>query len=255
MKIDDIFSVQEKVVIITGASQGIGKDLAHTFAENGAKLALVARNKDKLQQVKTDTGLSSDDVEIFPWDITETESLADLAKQIHETFGRIDVLINNAGTNITKPATEITEGDWDTVLDINLKSAFFFNQAVYPFMKAQGSGKIIHMSSQMEEVGYYKRSAYCSSKGGIKQLTKSLAIEWSGDQINVNSVAPTFIETPLTAKMFEAEAFKADVYSRIPLGRLAKTEDLFGAVLYLSSNASDMVTGQTLFVDGGWTAW
>ncbi|AXF57540.1 SDR family NAD(P)-dependent oxidoreductase [Salicibibacter kimchii] len=255
MKIDDIFSVKEKVVIITGASQGIGKDLATTFAENGAKIALVARDEEKLKKVKAETGLSSDDVEIFPCDITKTESLSDLADQIYRTFGRIDVLINNAGTNITKPATEITESDWDTVHDINLKSAFFFNQAVYPFMKTQGAGKIIHMSSQMEEVGYYNRSAYCSSKGGVKQLTKSLAIEWSADQINVNSVAPTFIETPLTEKMFEDEAFKADVYSRIPLGRLAQTEDLYGAVLYLSSDASNMVTGQTLFVDGGWTVW
>ncbi|QQK81863.1 glucose 1-dehydrogenase [Salicibibacter cibi] len=252
---ENLFSVKEKVVIITGASQGIGKDLARTFAENGAKIALVARNKEKLNQVKADVGLSSKYVEIFPCDITEKKNLPDLASRIYQTFGRIDVLINNAGTNITKPATEITENDWDTVHDINLKSAFFFNQAVYPFMKAQGSGKIIHMSSQMEEVGYYKRSAYCSSKGGIKQLTKSLAIEWAKDQININAVAPTFIETPLTEKMFEDQDFKADVYSRIPLGRLAKTDDLFGAVLYLSSHASNMVTGQTLFVDGGWTAW
>lgn len=111
------------------------------------------------------------------------------------------------------------------------------------------------MSSQMAEVGYYKRSAYCSSKGGVKQLTKSLAIEWSNDNILVNSVGPTFIKTPLTAKMMEDEDFKEDVMNRIPLGRLAKTEDLYGAILYLSSAASNMVTGQTLYIDGGWTSW
>ncbi|GAK12377.1 SDR family NAD(P)-dependent oxidoreductase [Geomicrobium sp. JCM 19039] len=254
MNASELFSVKNCVIVLTGASQGIGKSLAELYVTNGAKVALVARNRSSLEAVQEELG-NGENVAIFPFDVTETAQLPKLAEDVFERFGAIDVLVNNAGTNITKPAIEFTEAEWDAVLDLNLKSAFFFSQAVYPYMKKQGGGKIIHMSSQMAEVGYYKRSAYSSSKGGVKQLTKALAIEWAGDHILVNAVGPTFIETPLTATMMEDDAFKADVLSRIPLGRLAKTEDLFGAMLYLSSGASNMVTGQTLYVDGGWTSW
>lgn len=254
MKAEHLFSVKDKVILLTGASQGIGKSLAEMYLENGAKLALVARNEEKLKAVQAELG-DDERVAIFPCDVTDTEHLPQVVADVVERFGSIDVLVNNAGTNITKPATELSELEWDTVLDLNLKSTFFLSQAVHSYMKKQGSGRIIHMSSQMAEVGYYKRAAYCSSKGGVKQLTKALAIEWAKDNILVNSVGPTFIETPMTDSMFEDKDFKDDVYSRIPLGRLSKTEDLFGAMLYLSSQASNMVTGQTLYVDGGWTSW
>ncbi|MGN7284609.1 SDR family NAD(P)-dependent oxidoreductase [Shouchella rhizosphaerae] len=254
IKAEKLFSVKDRVILLTGASQGIGRSLAELFISNGAKVALVARNQEKLENVARQLN-ANEQVAIFPCDVTNTTQLPLIAKEVYKRFGAIDVLINNAGTNITKPAEELSEKEWDDVLDLNLKSAFFFSQAVYPYMKEQHGGKIIHMSSQMAEVGYYKRSAYCSSKGGVKQLTKALAIEWAKDHILVNSVGPTFIETPLTNSMFKDEAFKKDVYSRIPLGKLAKAEDLFGAILYLSSPASNMVTGQTLYVDGGWTSW
>jgi 2-deoxy-D-gluconate 3-dehydrogenase len=254
MNAEHLFSMKDKVVVLTGASQGIGKELASLYVENGARVALVARNEVKLQAVKEELD-PANQVEIFPYDVTDTAKLPELAEKIHANFGQIDVLVNNAGINITKPATDLSEEEWDRVLDLNLKSAFFFSQAVYPYMKRRGRGKIIQMSSQMAEVGYFKRAAYASSKGGLKQLTKALAIEWAEDQILVNAVGPTFIETPMTKTMFTDEAFKKDVYSRIPLGRLAKTSDLYGAMLYLSSDASNMVTGQTIYVDGGWTSW
>ncbi|WP_245808869.1 SDR family NAD(P)-dependent oxidoreductase [Shouchella patagoniensis] len=254
MKAGELFSVKEKTVLITGASQGIGEKLAQLYMANGANVALIARSEEKLKQVK-ESLYGSGKVEIFPFDVTEFAEMSRLVQNVKKTFASIDILVNNAGTNRTKPAFETTENDWDAVLDLNLKSTFFLSQAVYPVMKSQGKGKIIQMSSQMAEVGYYKRAAYSSSKGGVRQLTKALAVEWASDQINVNAVGPTFIETPLTKSMFADEAFKEDVFRRIPLGRMATAEDLYGAMLYLSSNASDMVTGQTLYVDGGWTIW
>lgn len=253
--LEKLFSLKNKVVILTGASQGIGKELAVVYAKLGAKLALIARNQSKLEKVKQELQNLNCETIIISCDLTNTKEIAPAFASVYKHFGRIDVLVNNAGTNITKSADRVTESDWDTVLDINLKSTFFCSQAVYSYMKESRVGKIINMSSQMAEVGYYKRSAYCSSKGGVKQLTKSLAVEWAADNILINSIAPTFIETPMTEKMFEDEAFKEDVFNRIPLGRLAKPEDLFGALVYLSSDASNMVTGQTLFVDGGWTIW
>ncbi|MBO1910154.1 SDR family oxidoreductase, partial [Microvirga sp. 3-52] len=188
-------------------------------------------------------------------DLTNTNEIEEVINRIYKHFGRIDILINNAGINIPEPAEEVTIENWDLIMNINLKSVFFTTKAVGKYMKERDRGKIINMSSQMAFVGYYNRSAYSTSKGGITQLTKALAIEWAPNNINVNALAPTFIETPMTKAMFEDQAFKDEVLNRIPLGRLAKTEDLFGAIIYLASNASDMVTGQTLIVDGGWTVW
>lgn len=255
MDIQSLFSLEGKVAVITGASQGIGSDMAKILARTGAKVALVARNEEKLTALANEMAAEGQEAAPFSCDISKVENISGMMERVYQHFGRIDILINNAGTNIAKPAGEVTEEEWDQVLDLNLKSAFFCCQAAGHYMQKQGKGKIINISSQMAQVGYFKRAAYCSSKGGVMQLTRALAIEWAGHQINVNSIAPTFIETPLTKGMFEDSDFKKDVLSRIPLGRLAKSEDLFGALLFLSSPSSDMVTGQTLFVDGGWTVW
>jgi 2-deoxy-D-gluconate 3-dehydrogenase len=171
-----------------------------------------------------------------------------------DRFGRIDILVNNAGINISKPALEVTEQDWDRVLDVNLKGVFFCSQAVARGMIQQKSGKIVNVASQNGVIGYYNRAAYCSSKAGVVNLTRVLAIEWASRSINVNAVGPTFVRTPLTEKLFQEESFKREVLSRIPLGRLGKPEDVAGAVVFLSSPAADLITGHTLLVDGGWTA-
>ncbi|MFE7084181.1 SDR family NAD(P)-dependent oxidoreductase [Priestia megaterium] len=254
----DLFSVKNKVIVITGASKGIGRSLALFLGKLNAHLVLIGRNESDLLEVKSSIVNDSNTkqkVMTISQDITATEQLPYMVEHILEEMGKIDVLINNAGVNIPQKAEEVTVEEWDKILDINLKSTFFTSQAVGKHMRKQKNGKIINMSSQMALVGYYKRSAYCASKGGINQLTKALAIEWAEDNILVNSIAPTFIETPFTEKMFADPSFKEEVLSRIPLGRLAKEEDLFGAVVYLSSDASNMVTGQTLVVDGGWTVW
>ncbi|WP_330219535.1 glucose 1-dehydrogenase [Peribacillus muralis] len=255
LELNQLFNLNGKVAIITGASKGIGKDLAIMLARAGSDIAIIARNEEQLEEAAHE--IERVGVKVLPvsFDLTKVEDTAHVMERIYKHFGRIDILINNAGINVAKPAEELTPQDWDKVLDINLKSVFFTSQAAGKYMIDQKKGKIINMSSQMAFVGYYKRAAYSSSKGGITQMTKALAIEWAPHQINVNAIAPTFIETPMTKQMFEDETFKREVLGRIPLGRLAKTEDLFGGVLYLASSSSDMMTGQTLVVDGGWTVW
>ena len=257
MEIRQLFDLSGQVAVITGASKGIGKDLAKLLAQAGANIALIARNKEQLEEAANEIEQVGAQVKVLPvpFDLTKVDDIPNMMENVYNHFGKIDILINNAGLNVTKSADKLSPQDWDTVLDINLKSVFFMSQAAGKYMIAQKKGKIINMSSQMAFVGYYKRAAYSSSKGGLTQLTKALSIEWAPHQINVNAVAPTFIETPMTRSMFEDETFKQEVLSRIPLGRLAKTEDLFGGVLYLASHCSDMVTGQTLIVDGGWTVW
>jgi NAD(P)-dependent dehydrogenase (short-subunit alcohol dehydrogenase family) len=252
---DRFFDLRGKVAIVTGASKGIGKELSIMLAKAGADLALIARNKEELAGVASEIEQLGGKALPVSFDLLDVENIPDMVSEIHNHFGKIDILINNAGTNIPKPALEVKIDDWDRVMDINLRSVFFLTQAVGRYMADQKKGKIVNMSSQMALVGYYKRAAYCASKGGLLQLTKALAIEWAEYKINVNSVAPTFIETPMTKPMFEDKAFYNEVISRIPLGRLGKVEDLYGAVLFLSSESSDMVTGQTLTVDGGWTVW
>ena len=250
-----MFDIKGKTAVITGASQGIGKEIAFFLAEKGAKVALISRNNEKLQSIVHDLNEAGHESMAISQDLKEIEKLQNTMDEIFSYFGSIDILINNAGINITDPVENITENDWDNILDLNLKSVFFCCQAAGYYLKKSVNGKVITMSSQMAKVGYYNRVAYCSSKGGVTQLTKSLAIEWAKEKINVNAIAPTFIETPMTKPMFENKEFKEDILSRIPLGRLATVQDLLGTVLFLSSSSSNMITGQTIYVDGGWTVW
>lgn len=255
MDSSSLFNIRGKVAVITGASQGIGSGMAKFLAQEGAKVVLIARSGDKLNAIHQE--LKAQGLESLPLicDVVELEQIRLAMDEAAAHFGTIDILVNNAGTNIPQPAEEVTEENWDRIIDLNVKSAFFCCQAAGRYMRKQKYGKIINMTSQMAFVGYYNRSAYCTSKGGLTQMTRALAIEWAPYRINVNAIAPTFIETPLTETMFEDPEFKADVYRRIPLGRLATEEDLYGALLFLCSRASDMVTGQSIVVDGGWTVW
>ncbi|WP_078412616.1 SDR family NAD(P)-dependent oxidoreductase [Priestia abyssalis] len=258
MNVETLFSLKQKVMVVTGASKGIGKSLSILLAKQGAHVVLIGRNEKELTDVQEEIQRITNGrqkVMSLSIDLTKIEEIPHAVNNIIQEMGTIDVLINNAGVNIPKKAEDVTVEDWDAVLDINLKSVFFLSRTVGTHMKEQKKGKIINMSSQMAFVGYYLRSAYCASKGGLTQLTKALAIEWAKDNVLVNAIAPTFIETPFTERMFQDEVFKKDVLSRIPVGRLAKEEDLFGAVVYLASDASNMVTGQTIVVDGGWTVW
>ncbi|RLQ90169.1 3-oxoacyl-ACP reductase family protein [Planomicrobium sp. Y74] len=246
--------IENKTVIVTGGSKGIGKSIALTFAKLNANVVISGRNKTVLAETLNELRQYNDKCIAISGDLSKIDEVKYLVDTTAATFGSIDVLINNAGVNIAKPALEVTEEDWDTVLDLNLKTAFFASQAAAKHMMDQKSGRIINIASQMAFVGYIKRAAYCSSKGGLVQLTKALAVEWAPAGIRVNAVAPTFIETELTTKMFEDKEFKKDVDSRILLDGLSQPEDISGAVLYLASNLANFVTGETIKVDGGWTA-
>jgi NAD(P)-dependent dehydrogenase (short-subunit alcohol dehydrogenase family) len=171
-----------------------------------------------------------------------------------KAFGRVDVLVNNAGVNIPKDALDVTEADWDGVVDVNLKGLFFMSQRVAREMVKTGGGKIVNVASQNGVIGYYKRAAYCSSKAGVVNLTRVLALEWAQHKINVNAVGPTFVLTPLTQSTFDDPDIRADLLQRIPLGRVGQPEDVVGAVVFLASPAASLITGHTLLVDGGWTA-
>lgn len=243
-----------QTVVVTGGSKGLGKDIALTFAELGANVAISGRNQETLDATLEELRAHNPNCIAVAGDLSDISEVRKLIDTAATEFGTIDVLVNNAGVNIAKPAMEVTEGDWDTVLDLNLKSAFFASQAAAKYMLAQNSGCIINIASQMAFVGYIKRAAYCSSKGGMVQMTKALAVEWAQHGIRVNAVAPTFVETEFTEKQFEDAAFKEDVNRRILLDGLSQPKDTSGAVLYLASTLSNFVTGETIKVDGGWTA-
>jgi 2-deoxy-D-gluconate 3-dehydrogenase len=250
MRLDD------NVVMVTGAGSGIGRAVAIASAEAGAD-CVVCELSDKMDDL---TAVCDEIVALGKRALPVALHLPDMASidaavtRAMEAFGRVDVLVNNAGVNIPKDALEVTEADWDRVMDVNLKGLFFMSQRVAREMIKTGGGKIVNMSSQNGVIGYYKRAAYCSSKAGVVNLTRVLALEWAQYKINVNAVAPTFILTPLTQSTFDDPAIRADLLQRIPLGRVGQPEDVVGSVVFLASPAANLITGHTLLVDGGWTA-
>ena len=243
-----------KKVLVTGGNKGIGKDIALAFAKLGADVVIAGRDEGTLISTVEELRSYNSNCTFVKADMQQVESIQSMVDFTQENLGGLDVVINNAGINIPKPAMEVTEDDWDRVLDTNLKGTFFCAQQAGKYMIPKNKGKIINIVSQMAFVGYIKRSAYCSSKGGAVQLTKALAVEWAPHQIKVNAVAPTFIQTEFTENMFADQSFYHDVLSRIPLGALAKPSDVTGAVLFLASDLANFITGETIRVDGGWTA-
>ena len=248
--------VDGRVALVTGSGSGLGRSIALALAHAGADLVVTDLPARMGNARQTGKGVREQGRECLAvsLDVTSLKSIERMVDKATQRFGRIDILVNNAGINISKPALEVTEQDWDRVLDVNLKGVFFCSQAVARGMIRRKSGKIVNVASQNGVIGYFNRAAYCSSKAGVVNLTRVLAIEWAGRNVNVNAVGPTFVRTPLTEKLFQDESFSREVLSRIPLGRLGKPEDVAGAVVFLSSPAADLITGRTLLVDGGWTA-
>ena len=240
-------------VILTGATGGIGAAVARGFAAAGAKVMAVDLDQGRLDELVG--SLEGTGHVGVVTDLRDLSTHAPLVERAVAELGGVYVLANLAAVLRRRGSLdEVTEDDWDRVLDVNLKGVFFCAQAVGREMVRCGSGKIINMASQNGVVGYHDRAAYCSSKAGVVNLTRVLAIEWAEHQINVNAVAPTFVLTPLTEKMFANPSFSDEIHRRIPLGRLGKPEDIVGAVVFLASPAADLITGHTLLVDGGWTA-
>ncbi|MGZ3557843.1 MAG: SDR family NAD(P)-dependent oxidoreductase [Thermodesulfobacteriota bacterium] len=248
------FDLSGKVAIVTGAGRGMGYHIALALAKYGADIVVCSRTGSELKRVGAEIEKLRRKALIQQVDVTKVSEIHAMVERSVKAFGHIDILVNNAGVNITQWAVDVTEEAWDRVLDTNLKALFFCAQAVGRVMIRQKKGKIINISSQTGTIAIPQRAAYCSSKGGVNQLTKLLAIEWAQYNINVNAIAPTFIETPFTKPMFEKEGFREYVLGNIPLGRIGKPDDVTGAVVYLASEASNLVTGHILLVDGGWTA-
>jgi len=248
------FDLTGKVAMVTGAGRGMGAHIAHTLARYGADLIICSRTGEELDKVARKIKAEDRKVLTYPVDLTQVEAIPPMVEACEAEMGGIDILVNNAGINIPQAAEEVTVDAWDRIMDINLKAQFFCAQAVGLGMIQRKKGKIIMMSSQAGSIGLLKRAAYCSSKGAINQLTKTLAIEWAKHNITVNAIAPTFVEGPFTKPMFEDPEFKRYVLSNIPLGRIGQPADISGAVVYLASAAADLVTGSILAIDGGWTA-
>ncbi|MGF1472576.1 MAG: SDR family NAD(P)-dependent oxidoreductase [Rubrobacteraceae bacterium] len=245
------FRLDGKVALVTGASRGIGAGIATGLREAGATVIGTSRSPESAGQVAEQLGTVP-----VAMDVAEVSSVRAGVERVVSEFGRLDIMVNNAGANIPQGLFEVDEASWDSVIDANLKGTFFASQAAARHMVAGGEGgRIITVGSQAGVVGIEERSAYGASKGGVTILTKVLAIELAGQGITVNAVAPTFVATELTEKTLESPEWRDRILSRIPLGRLAEVEEVAAAVAYLASPAAKMVTGHTLLVDGGWTAW
>ena len=236
--------------LVTGAGRGLGEACAKTLADAGAELVLTSRTKKQLEVVKDQIIESGGKASVHLADFSSMEAVQNL-----KDLGPFHILVNNAGTNVPEQFYEVSEDSFDTVMELNVKSAFFVAQVVAKGMvESKIGGSIINMSSQMGIVGGRNRTVYCASKHAMEGFSKSMALDLAKHGIRVNTVCPTFIETELTRPFLENDEFMKEVLNRIPLGYVGQPEDVAGAVLYLASNASRMVTGSSIKVDGGWTA-
>ena len=244
------FRLDGKRALVTGAGRGIGLAAAAALAQAGAHVTLAARSAREIALVADAIRAEGGLADPLPLDVTDLHAVALLADA-----SPFDILVNNAGTNRPKPIGEVSEADYDAVLGLNLKSAVFVAQAVARGLIAAGkTGSLIHIGSQMGHVALAGRTLYCASKWAIEGFSKALALDLASAGIRSNVIAPTFIETPLTAPMLADPDFRASVLGKIKLGRIGQVEDLMGAIVYLASDASALVTGTSLLVDGGWTA-
>jgi 2-deoxy-D-gluconate 3-dehydrogenase len=250
----DRMSLTGKAAVVTGASRGLGKAMALGLAEAGADVVLVSRRMAQLRAVAQEISQLSRIALPISADISNLRDVNDMVEMVLGEFGRIDILVNNAGTTVRMPSESFTEEAWDEVMDVNLKGAFFCAQAVGKAMIDQRAGKIINIASLLSVIGVPTAVAYAASKGGISQLTKTLAVEWAKYNINVNAIGPGYFRTDLTRPLQEDRDRSAQILSRIPMRRWGDPDDLKGVVVFLASEASDYITGQTIYVDGGWLA-
>jgi NAD(P)-dependent dehydrogenase (short-subunit alcohol dehydrogenase family) len=245
------FKITGQRALVTGAGRGIGLAAAAALADAGAEVTLAARSREEIEAAAAEIVAGGGHAQALVMDVLDIKASA----AIIAASGPFDILVNNAGTNRPKPVTEVTIDDYDTVLDLNLKAAFFVAQAVTRgLIAASKPGSLIHMGSQMGHVGGVNRSLYCASKWALEGMSKGFALDLASHGIRSNTIAPTFIETPLTRPYFEDAAFMASVLAKIKLGRLGSVEDLMGAIVFLASPASSLMTGTSIVVDGGWTA-
>jgi 2-deoxy-D-gluconate 3-dehydrogenase len=252
---NNLFSLEKKVAIVTGGNGGIGKGIAQGFASMGADIAIVARNLQKteaaVKEIREAFGVR---VLGLIYDVTDQDAVKQMTEKVLQELGRIDILVNNAGINIRKMPQDYDASEWDQVISGNLRSAFLCSKYVYPAMKAGGGGKIINIGSMTSIFGGAKLGPYSASKGGIVQMSRSMACAWAEDHIQVNAILPGWIDTELTRRARqEIEGLQEKAAARVPAGRWGEPQDLAGTAIFLASPASDFVTGVALPVDGGFS--
>jgi NAD(P)-dependent dehydrogenase (short-subunit alcohol dehydrogenase family) len=251
----DRFRLDGKVALITGGARGLGRTMAAALAEAGADIALAGRSKETCQQaadgIASPTGRR---VMAFAADVTKIGDVERLADDVEREFGKIDILVNNAGINIRGPIQQLTEADWDAVIDTNLKGPFLCARAVGPRMVTRGWGRVINLGSVLGVIALPGRAPYASSKAGIINLTRVLALEWAGTGVTANAICPGAFATEMNRSLLDDPVKYKEFVAQIPMGRWGELEELTGAVVFLASDASSYVTGTPLFVDGGWIA-
>lgn len=247
----DLFDLTGKVAIVTGASRGLGQYLARALAGAGADLVITSRSADSLQQFSEELRTQGRKVVPLALDVRDYQSIQEMVEAAHAHYGKIDILVNNAGCNVRKPAVEVSWEDWNLVVDTNLRGGFFVAQAVARKMLPVRYGRIINIGSVTAVAGYAGITPYCASRGGVKQMTMSLADDWGQHGITVNCLAPGWFKTAQTKALYDNQEWVDYLVDRIPLKRVGQPHDLDGTVIFLASEASAYMTGQTLLVDGG----
>lgn len=251
MVLDDL-KLDGQVALVTGGSQGLGLAMARALAEAGACVAIVARRAERLQQASTELQINGNQVLTLNADLADPLTPEKIVADTLERFGRLDILITAAGTQLRKPILDVTHDDWERVMSVNLRAVYFCCQHAARAMRTQGHGKIINIASLTSVGAWHNVSIYGTGKGGIVQMTKAMALEWAPYNINVNAIGPGTFPTELTEALYADPQRTAAIMQRLPLGRPGSPGDLAGATVFLSSKASDYITGQILYVDGGW---
>lgn len=247
------FELRGHVAVVTGASQGLGKSMAMGLAEAGADIVMVARGPVKLAEAEKEVSDIGARTLTIAADVTIPEDVEKVVKKTLAKFKKIDVLVNNVGTYMGQPIVESAIEDWFRLINTNLTSTYLCCRAVGRHMIERQRGKVVNMAAAMGALGARNASAYCASKGGVIQLTRALAVEWARYNINVNAIAPGTMETEITRKMLEDAKVRKALESKVPMKRLGQPSDLVGTVVFLSASGSDYITGQTIFVDGGFS--
>lgn len=251
MRIEKLFDVSDKIALITGSSGGIGSALAQGLCENNAIVVLNGRDKSKLNEQLDQLTSLGFRVHAYPFDITDSHQTSLAISQIQQEVGEIEILINNAGITVRNKLEDFDDHDWDRIISVNLTAAYKVAKAVVPAMIARRSGKIINIGSMQCELGRPSITPYAASKGGLKMLTKGMAVEWARHNIQVNGIGPGYFKSQLTKPLYENAEFDQWLCSRTPSGRWGDKEELLGALLLLASPASSYMNGQMIYVDGG----
>jgi 2-deoxy-D-gluconate 3-dehydrogenase len=248
------FNLENKVAVITGGNRGLGRAIALALADAGADIVIVGRNEEKNTEVVEEVRNLRRKTVSYSTDLRDIPAINELIEKVIAQFGKLDIIVNNAGVSHTQLALDIQEADWDKVMDLNVKSLFFCCQAAGRVMKEQGYGKIINIASIYGAVGDVGIAPYTASKAAIINLTRSLALEWARHGIQVNAIGPAYIETDMNSKEFSNSKVREKIVGKTAMKRLGEPDDLAGAAILLASDASNYMTGQTIYVDGGWLA-